>query len=1286
MLTSTHSKALVLSILAAASHLPDPSRPTGAVAGAMASDPDPMDWKHDTPPQILFQSSDPFARSSHRRSLEEFSENRLLETGRSGIPSTSPHDSSAPHIKSPATQSVAFTNSYHDHQTIPTQANTSSFSPYHNTTSSESTHSYQQWLASRRSSYGEHGKAWRYVCQSIDTIGYGIAMILTSQTLRTYCFTGYKAGQYLFTKNRRVIQTYRVAAQTANGAKRRAVEIKRHYGPPTSPDRILLSPDQRRLLRFRQQVRDCSRRHDESHIYNPAEATRGAVANPLEYYMSGALQPIESPTQSIRVPGAWIDSPSYGIQAPCSLAYYNPDSPDNLHSSPVGATADDPTITNLQLTDPCVAHGTLNSTEGVNNVTNTATANVSDSKNTYPTGSAQTDIKGLNDELNCSSGCSVPVASDPTSVIHSSTPLSPTSAKCLNSAGEVDPTLLDIQRYRDRYRKQQGKSLVVRRYPRQAGRFLPYRRPIRRRRKPQRSSSTSILQPQLSSNYVDLPETPTSQASPIPPYLDHEVRDSPVWSYKGTPAHALSSPPILFTPPNAFKGKSSKKRVTFYSDPKTGQPVSRFRKYIPGTQIDDSFHSSPSDNGFSIHDEGSSSISDGSASGQLYSSPTMQEQAQIASSMQGVDPSCPSANASGFTTSADGSEEKEPAVSSPISESSVQVQTSVALGPAPESAPVTPDNNVLAARRKTTLSPSDQFVIEAPSPVTFDPPALSKPSVTALKQIANGRVRRPETITFAVTADGSPMRIPSASNPSSTAGTGMVQDNGCLLKENGTSLDSGASSKPRDPPSSHGQDDVSVQSSSHSPAIVINAAHVDSFSSTKASSNPESNGSSVMHEQDSSLLSDMSTPSFVVSSPATGALVPCDSSSSTGEDSNHVSAGSFQPKEEGSDLLSDQVDPSGQSIGTPAHGASSSPPNESNAPVPSNTSPQQLLSTQPPIQVAGPVDPATPDRVAKQLSTLKVSGRKQSLRSAAKVESDDRLRAQEEARIAAEKELKEKEEAEEKARKAELRKKSGARRMPLGPVIEPLTAEWEMKVTQALAEHMGKTVASSLVGVNITRRDIGKVLPQRGTGDDVSGWLNDEIVTAYLQIVVEHGLKASGHKRGETPTMHAFNTFFYKNLSEKGPQSILRWAKKAKIGDEALLNVERVFIPVHMHSNHWTLLVVSPKYRTIEYFDSLYGAGSKQIANAKAWLKQELKGHYKEEEWKTVGRAGPAQNNGADCGVFVSTTAKMIMLGVEPMAYSCRDIPVQRRRIVAELMNCGFGGELASKVVFAEDD
>ena len=278
----------------------------------------------------------------------------------------------------------------------------------------------------------------------------------------------------------------------------------------------------------------------------------------------------------------------------------------------------------------------------------------------------------------------------------------------------------------------------------------------------------------------------------------------------------------------------------------------------------------------------------------------------------------------------------------------------------------------------------------------------------------------------------------------------------------------------------------------------------------------------------------------------------------------------------------------------------------------------------------------------------------------------------------------------EKARKAkeaeEERKKSGARRMPVEKIIQPLPAEWEIKVDQALSESMGKILTSTSTGTTLTRRDLGKIVPQPGVpGEDPRGWLNDDVVLGYLQAIVDHGLHVSGHKRGQTPTLHAFNTFFYTNLSTKGPDSIRRWAGKAKIGGKDLLKVEHVFIPVNHGGMHWTLLVVSPKYNLIEYFDSFHGDSKAVLGNAVKWLKLELGDAFVETEWRKVGRAGPRQTNGSDCGVFTATTAKMVMLGVDPMAYSASDIPTQRRRMVAELLNRGFTGEFTPNILFGDE-
>lgn len=318
------------------------------------------------------------------------------------------------------------------------------------------------------------------------------------------------------------------------------------------------------------------------------------------------------------------------------------------------------------------------------------------------------------------------------------------------------------------------------------------------------------------------------------------------------------------------------------------------------------------------------------------------------------------------------------------------------------------------------------------------------------------------------------------------------------------------------------------------------------------------------------------------------------------------------------------------------------------------------------------------------------------LRQAAIQAAEAARRAQEEAEETARREAEEaeekarvaKEDAEEKARKEkeeeEERQKRPTRRIPKEKVILPLTAEWEARVQEAMDTPDMRTVLVTLPsGTNLTRKDFGtlKVVPGR---DPAHGWLNDEIILASLQQVVDYGLRMSNHEAGKTPKYHAFNTFFYKNLRDKGAQSIKRWATKAKIGGRTLEEVERVFIPVHQGA-HWTLLVISPIARTIEYFDSMGGSADSYIRNAKLWLAGEMGARFKENEWAVptgTHGVGPRQTNMSDCGVFTCTTARMVALGVDPMAYGGEDMGVQRGRMVAELLNGGLFGDFDPKVEF----
>lgn len=223
--------------------------------------------------------------------------------------------------------------------------------------------------------------------------------------------------------------------------------------------------------------------------------------------------------------------------------------------------------------------------------------------------------------------------------------------------------------------------------------------------------------------------------------------------------------------------------------------------------------------------------------------------------------------------------------------------------------------------------------------------------------------------------------------------------------------------------------------------------------------------------------------------------------------------------------------------------------------------------------------------------------------------------------------------------------------------IKPLSKQWEIKVDVALKNGHGRLQA----------RDFQKIVPPKGKSG-IDAWLNDESINEYLNLVTTHANKGL---QGKTPPrMHAFSTFFFTSLKTGGYQKVARWAKRAKIAGAALLDVEKIFIPVNPNSNHWTLAVIEPKNLRITHYNSLGNGCRAYLELISEWLKGELGAGFIKDDWELDFHAeSPQQMNGSDCGVFTVTTAKQIMLGVDPMSYGAKDIPTQRRRMIAELVN-----------------
>ncbi|RHZ49651.1 SUMO protease ULP1 [Aspergillus thermomutatus] len=255
-----------------------------------------------------------------------------------------------------------------------------------------------------------------------------------------------------------------------------------------------------------------------------------------------------------------------------------------------------------------------------------------------------------------------------------------------------------------------------------------------------------------------------------------------------------------------------------------------------------------------------------------------------------------------------------------------------------------------------------------------------------------------------------------------------------------------------------------------------------------------------------------------------------------------------------------------------------------------------------------------------------------------------------------------------KIEEEERAKQKPTRVRPEGPAVRPLPPKWETKLSEIKTMPNSRQIATTLSGDPLTKRDLA-------TCYTPMAWLNDEIINSYLALIVDYLRRSHGNAgRHDKPRFHAFSTFFFSNLRDKGYQSVRRWATRAKIGGEALLNVDTVFIPVH-NSAHWTLIVVRPGERTIEHFDSLGSLSRRHVGLVQGWLRAELASRYVEEEWTVLPSSSPQQDNGSDCGVFLLSTAKAVAIGLEPLSYGAKDIVVLRRKIVAELMNGGLEGD-----------
>jgi sentrin-specific protease 1 len=276
------------------------------------------------------------------------------------------------------------------------------------------------------------------------------------------------------------------------------------------------------------------------------------------------------------------------------------------------------------------------------------------------------------------------------------------------------------------------------------------------------------------------------------------------------------------------------------------------------------------------------------------------------------------------------------------------------------------------------------------------------------------------------------------------------------------------------------------------------------------------------------------------------------------------------------------------------------------------------------------------------------------------------------ARLAKEREIRRREEAAKARREFRLH-----RRHPLRVLVQPLVSKWDNMVQDVYeTRDQSRVLTTSMEGTELRQKDFRTLLGHHA-------WLNDEIINTYIEWVVKAANEAAtvesisaGESVSTVPKFIAHNSFFYENLKKKGPNSTERLMKRKKAPGTSLLEVDSIFVPI-CSGSHWTIGVVRPVAKTIEYFDSMGGRKPEFFGHMRQWLQFQLKNRYKAEEWTEPKTACAWQSNGYDCGVFVCTNAFCVAVGLDTSCYVESHMEEQRRNIAAVLINRGFTGDFS---------
>jgi hypothetical protein len=207
-------------------------------------------------------------------------------------------------------------------------------------------------------------------------------------------------------------------------------------------------------------------------------------------------------------------------------------------------------------------------------------------------------------------------------------------------------------------------------------------------------------------------------------------------------------------------------------------------------------------------------------------------------------------------------------------------------------------------------------------------------------------------------------------------------------------------------------------------------------------------------------------------------------------------------------------------------------------------------------------------------------------------------------------------------------------------------------------------------GISLKQHDVVKLTGPGKNPKIKNGFLNDQIINMYLEMIAHRSTSYSYQREG-LPRVTVLPTLLFTVFKEQGFEKVRRWTKRTDIFD-----CDLSVIPVNM-PEHWVLIVIDHGKKLLRLYDSkpdatTRGSRIKIIIDITHYLRLEHLDKKKEEytaisEYsRTEYSHGPKQENEYDCGTYLCQTAEFLSRN-KPLTFSQADMPYLKQKMMWEI-------------------